>query len=181
MKHTKICTVCKEEKNLSEYHKFTKNNVNIGQSSCKECRKKDKANIKSYYKNNLERMYVNGKYIPKTHTLHKPGRYKTFEGAAFASLSGYEKSTEGYVYIISNPCWDSWVKVGMAVDAEDRCNQYQTASPHRDYNLCYNKYFKDRRSAEKLAHEKLKKISTKHKGEWFKVSVKEAKQIINKI
>jgi len=47
--------------------------------------------------------------------------------------------------------------------------------------LCYNKYFKDRRSAEKLAHEKLKKISTKHKGEWFKVSVKEAKQIINKI
>ena len=48
MKHTKICTVCKEEKNLSEYHKFTKNNVNIGQSSCKECRKKDKANIRKH-------------------------------------------------------------------------------------------------------------------------------------
>ena len=28
--------------------------------------------------NNLQ-MYVNGKYISKSHPLHKPGRYKTFE------------------------------------------------------------------------------------------------------
>ena len=126
-------------------------------------------------------MYVNGKYVPHSHPLHKAGRFKTFEGAAFASLGGYEKSTEGHVYIISNPCWDGWVKVGMAVDAEDRCNQYQTSSPFRDYKLCYTKYFEDRRSAEQRAHKKLKKISTKHKGEWFKVSTKEATKLIEAI
>ncbi len=185
MKHTKHCTKCNKNKPLSEYQKYIKNGINIGQSYCRDCRSTYKARIESYKrtnpKNNPNRMFVNGKYIPKTHPLYKPGNYKTFEGAAFASLEGYEKSTEGYVYIICNPCWSNWVKVGMAVDAEDRCNQYQTSSPHRDYKLCYNKYFKDRRSAEKKVHEKLKKISTKYKGEWFKISVKEAKEIVNKI
>ena len=109
------------------------------------------------------------------------GRFKSFEGAAFASLGGYEKSTEGHVYIISNPCWDGWVKVGMAVDAEDRCNKYQTSSPFRDYKECYTKYFKDRRSAEQMAHKELKKISVKYKGEWFKVSIKEATNLIQAI
>ena len=137
--------------------------------------------VASHEKKNNTRMFVNGKYIPKSHPLYKAGRYKTFEGAAFASLEGYEKSTEGHVYIISNPCWDGWIKVGMAVDAEDRCNGYQTSSPFRDYKLCYTKYFKDRRSAEQIAHKKLKKISVKHKGEWFKVSTKEATNLIKAI
>ena len=137
--------------------------------------------VASHEKKNNTRMFVNGKYIPKSHPLYKAGRYKTFEGAAFASLEGYEKSTEGHVYIISNPCWDGWIKVGMAVDAEDRCNGYQTSSPFRDYKLCYTKYFKDRRSAEQMAHKKLKKISVKYKGEWFKVSIKEATNLIQAI
>ena len=88
-------------------------------------------------------MYVNGKHVSVKHPLHKAGRYKTFEGAAFASLEGYDTTTEGYVYIINNPCWDGWVKVGMAIDAEDRCKQYQTSSPYRDYKLCYLKFFED--------------------------------------
>ena len=123
-------------------------------------------------------MYVNGKYVPKTHPLHKAGRFKTFEGAAFASLEGYANTTEGYVYIINNPCWDGWVKVGMAIDAEDRCKQYQTSSPYRDYKLCYLKHFEDRKIAEQSAHKELKKITATYNGEWFQVSVKEAKKTI---
>ena len=95
--------------------------------------------------------------------------------------SDYNRIKEGHVYIISNPCWDGWIKVGMAVDAEDRCNGYQTSSPFRDYKLCYTKYFKDRRSAEQMAHKELKKISVKYKGEWFKVSIKEATNLIQAI
>ena len=139
-----------------------------------------------YYKDNPEavkarqakRMYVNGKYIPFSHPLHKPGKYKTFESAAFASLEGYANTTEGYVYIINNPCWKGWVKVGMAIDAEDRCKQYQTSSPFRDYKLCYLKHFEDRKTAEQSAHKELKKITDTYKGEWFKTSVKEAKKTI---
>ena len=66
----------------------------------------------------------------------------------------------------------------MAIDAEDRCKQYQTSSPFRDFKLCFSKYFEDRKAAEQLAHDKLNNISTKRKGEWFKVSVDEATKLI---
>jgi hypothetical protein len=127
------------------------------------------------------RMYVNGKYVPKDHPLFKAGRFKTFEGAAFSALQGYEKSNEGYVYVITNPCWKGWIKVGMAIDAEDRCKQYQTSSPFRDYALKFKKYFDNRRSAEQQAHKKIKNICKDNNGEWFKVSISEAKQIIQSI
>ena len=35
------------------------------------------------------------------------------------ALEAYNKTKEGYVYIITNPAWKGWVKIGMAVDAED--------------------------------------------------------------
>ena len=130
--------------------------------------------VDAHEKKNNTRMFVNGNYVPKSHPLHKAGRFKTFEGAAFASLEGYANTIEGYVYIINNPCWKGWVKVGMAVDAKDRCNQYQTSSPFRDYKLCYNRKFKDRKSAEQKAHSKLKKISKTYKGEWFKIAISKA-------
>ena len=170
MKHTKKCRRCNVPLVLDK--NFTIVNSEHSMYICQLC-------IPTELKQ--RRMYVNGKYISKKHPLYKPGRFKTFEGAAFSALEGYEKTSEGYVYIISNPCWDGWIKVGMAVDAKDRCNQYQTSSPFRDYKLCYNRKFKDRKSAEQKAHSKLKKISTKHKGEWFKVSVNEATKLIEAI
>ena len=76
---------------------------------------------------NKKQMYVNGKYVRQDHPLHKPGRYTTFEDAAFSSLEKYNTSKEGQVYIIVNPNFPEWIKVGMAVDAEDRLNNYQTS------------------------------------------------------
>ena len=134
--------------------------------------------VKAHENKNNTRMFVNGKYIPKSHTLHKAGRFKTFEGEAFSSLKGYESTTEGYVYVISNPSFDGWLKVGMAVDAEDRCNQYQTGSPHRDYRLLYSRRFKDRREAETLTMRKLKKVVKEHNGEWFKTDRDTVQKII---
>ena len=72
----------------------------------------------------------------KSHPLHKAGTYKGFEEAAFSSLQNFKDSPQGQVYIITNPAWEGWVKVGMAVDANDRAGNYQTASPYRDYELC---------------------------------------------
>ena len=175
MKHiNKNCNHCGIElvlnTNYSDY-RYTQRDY-----SCKTCYLKI---TKEYNKiNNKIQMYVNGKYVSRKHPLHKAGNYKTFEGAAFASLEGYANTTEGYVYIINNPCWDSWVKVGMAIDAEDRCKQYQTSSPFRDYKLCYLKHFEDRKIAEQSAHKELKKITDTYHGEWFKTSVKEAKKTI---
>ena len=126
-------------------------------------------------------MFVNGKYISTKHPFHKSGRYKTFEGAAFASLNNYADIKEGYVYVISNPAWEGWYKVGMALDASDRCSGYQTSSPFRDYTIRYSKYFEDRREAERLVHNILKKNHTEHMNEWFKTDLDTLKTTIKNI
>jgi len=127
-------------------------------------------NGKHNKQNGPRRMYVNGKYVPKTHPLYKAGRYKGFEDAAFSSLENYKSNPEGQVYIITNPAWEGWVKVGMAVDAEDRLNNYQTSSPYRDYDLVYTIDTPDRRYTERVMHDILNGIITLEKqNEWFKI------------
>ena len=129
-----------------------------------------------YYKDNPERhkarnekrMWVNGKYISQGHPLHKAGHYKNFEDAAFSSLEKYNSSKEGQVYIIVNESFPQWIKVGMAVDAEDRLSNYQTSSPYRDYALYYSWSVSDRRAAEAAAHEILAECSDARKNEWLK-------------
>ena len=108
-----------------------------------------------------------------------PSLYAKFFG--IKHKKEYASIPQGFVYILTNPAWQDWVKVGMALDAKDRCKQYQTSSPFRDYKLLYKRFFEDRKNAEHLAHKKLKKISTENKGEWFKVSVQEATKLINAI
>jgi len=130
-------------------------------------------------KSNAKRMYVNGKYIEETHPLHKPGRYKTFNDAAFAGTYKLDTIKEGYVYAITNPAWPGWVKIGMAIDADDRCNGYQTSSPFRDYVLEHMIVTKNRRKTEAEAHKAASKLSTSSNGEWFELGVEEAKKVLD--
>ena len=129
---------------------------------------------------NKNRMYVNGKYVPMTHPLHKPGKYKNFEDAAFSSLAKYENSVEGQVYVIVNPSFPEWVKVGMAIDSEDRLNGYQTSSPFRDYMLNYKWNVNDRRAAESEAHTELQKLYER-RSEWFKCTPEQAQEVVSGI
>jgi len=117
-------------------------------------------------KSHLTKMWVDGKYISKSHPLHKPGKYKGFTDAAFSSLQNYEKSKEGQVYILRNPAFPSWCKIGMAVDAQDRLKQYQTSSPYRDYELVKAYNTENRRESEAQAHSLLEK-HYERRGEWF--------------
>lgn len=145
-----------------------------------------KAGEGKYYKDNPEavwkrdqtKMFVNGKYIPKSHPLHKPGRYKNFEDAAFSSLAKYESSVEGQVYVIVNPNFFEWVKVGMAIDSEDRLNGYQTSSPYRDYSLVSSWEVDDRRAAEAEAHSELQKLYER-RSEWFKCTPEQAQEVVS--
>ena len=141
----------------------------IGYRRCKECSATSNArsNPRNNPSSNSSRMYVNGKYVSQKHPLYKPGKYKTFNDAAFSSLVNYVFSTEGEVYILKNPAWDNWYKIGKAVESVDRCNQYQTGSPHRDYELVTYKKFKHRGVAEKMAHSLAESLSRKRANEWF--------------
>ena len=130
---------------------------------------------KYYYKDSTEavkkrndaQMYVDGKYISKSHPLYKPGKYKSFNDAAFSALQNYETCTKGEVYILKNRAWKDWYKIGKAVDAVDRCKSYQTSSPHRDYELVTFAKVDDRNKAEKLLHSHFTFRSRERKGEWF--------------
>ena len=130
---------------------------------------------KYYYKDSTEavkkrndaQMYVDGKYISKSHPLYKPGKYKSFNDAAFSALQNYETCTKGEVYILKNRAWKDWYKIGKAVDAVDRCKSYQTSSPHRDYELVTFAKVDDRNKAEKLLHSHFTFRSRERRGEWF--------------
>jgi hypothetical protein len=99
----------------------------------------------------------------------------------FASLCNKQMQIEGYVYVMINPAWDGWVKVGMAVDPEDRCTSFQTSSPYRDYEIYYSKKFTHKSKAETLAHELLRKESSEFHKEWFKIPKTKAIKLIKGI
>ena len=166
--HTDKCNSCGSELTNDNWPMSWRKR---GDLRCKSCSKE------SNDKSNTSRMYVNGKYVPQTHPLYKAGRYKSFDDAAFSNLENYKRSKEGQVYIITNSAWPEWVKIGMAIDAEDRLNGYQTSSPMRDYKLMYAVSTDDRRKAEALAHKQADKIAER-RGEWFKMSVGQAKECI---
>jgi len=141
---------------------------------CNDC-------MKTYIsKTNPKRMFVDGKYISNNHPLHKPGNYKSFGDAAFTALQKDTQVKEGYVYVITNPAWSDWVKIGMAIDAEDRLNGYQTSSPMRDYELVHAISTPNRARAERVAH-KAAAMCGERKGEWFKIPNSEAVTILQHI
>jgi hypothetical protein len=91
-----------------------------------------------------------------------------------ATLAMYNSCREGYVYLITNPAWPRWVKCGMAVDADDRCSNYNTGTPFRDYQVIYKLFSQDRFETEKLAHAELDSWALRRFGEWFEIEPEEA-------
>ena len=142
---------------------------------CKSCSKK------LAERSNPNRMYVNGKYVPRKHPFYKPGRYKTFNDAAFEGTYKLSSIKEGYVYAITNKAWPDWVKIGMAIDAEDRLSGYQTSSPHRDYILEHSVYSNEKRKAEQQAHSRAAKLAIEVNGEWFKLTVQQAIEVLDNL
>jgi hypothetical protein len=186
VKHIKTCSECKTDKEATSFYN-NKNTKDGKDGRCIECQQKRNKKLNAETNHitnpihNPKNMYVNGKYVSRKHPLYRAGNYKTFEGAAFSSFEKYESSTEGEVYILTNPAWKGWFKVGMAIDSEDRCRGYQTSSPLRDYKIEYRKEFKDRRSAESTAHRRLKRICKDFAGEWFYTNINKVKEVIESI
>jgi len=95
-------------------------------------------------------------------------------------VKAFNKIKEGYIYAISNPAWDGWIKIGMAVDADDRCASYQTSSPHRDYHIEAKQYTNDKKKLEDKAHKEAEKLGLRQ-GEWFKIDKLQAISLIKSL
>jgi hypothetical protein len=133
--------------------------------------------VSTHAAKNTNRMFVNGKYVPSSHPLHKPGRYKSLDDAW--SHEKIESTKEGEVYAIVNDAWLGWVKVGKAVNADDRCNGYQTSSPFRDYRIIARLETDNRHNKEAEMHKIFQHFADERKGEWFKIDNVKAIKIFN--
>ena len=99
--------------------------------------------LKGHRKKYLERMYVNGKYIPKSNPLWKAGRFKSFDDAW--SHKQINSTTEGEVYVIVNDAWPEWV-------TDNR--HFKEKEMHRIFN-----HFADERRGEWFKIDRVKAIS----------------------
>ncbi len=123
-------------------------------------------------------MFLNGKYIPKSSSIYKPGIYKSLDDAwSHAELDA--KDVSGEIYIIVNKSFKGWVKVGMSIDAIDRLSKYQTGDPHRAYALYATFEADDRHQTERQIHTILEG-KYKRKNEWFKADPQEVEGIMSK-
>ncbi|ECV9083715.1 GIY-YIG nuclease family protein [Salmonella enterica subsp. enterica serovar Infantis] len=86
-------------------------------------------------------------------------------------------------YVITNPAWPEWVKIGFTSKSEmkTRLSTYQTGTPFRDFEVYHEVHFDDAKEAEKEVHKRLKQMNaTRSPGtEWFKIPKKLAANMID--
>lgn len=81
----------------------------------------------------------------------------------------------GIIYVVKNPAWPTWVKVGRAEgqesDAENvmkrRLYQYNTGDPGSAYEVAFKAYAACCRTAERFAHDFLDGFCFRGAGEWY--------------
>lgn len=88
-------------------------------------------------------------------------------------------------YVITNPAWPEWVKIGFTSKSEmkSRLSTYQTGSPFRDYEVFHEVHFEDAKSAEKEVHKRLKQMNVIRSSgtEWFKMPKKIAANMVDSV
>jgi len=77
----------------------------------------------------------------------------------------------GYLYIVTNPVFEGWVKVGTTWNLKERLHVYQTGDPFRQYKLEYSLHHPSFREAEKKIKEAMKPFALEIRGEWFRVDI----------
>lgn len=84
----------------------------------------------------------------------------------FSRGSKLKDCKEGLVYLIANPAWADYLKIGMTIDLNARIKSYQTYDPFQRFYVKNYEFCIDRRAAEKELLEKFNfHLSS---GEWIK-------------
>ena len=83
----------------------------------------------------------------------------------------------GFIYIISNPAWPDYFKVGHTTRiVEKRLNDYNCGCPFRDYKIEFEIHVEDKYMVEKLVH---KRFDSNY--EWCKAELSEIITFIESI
>lgn len=84
----------------------------------------------------------------------------------------------GFVYLITHPNFPGWIKIGSTTNLARRLGSYNTGDPLRRYRLEFAADTLDRRHAEWLAHEELRRRGYDKQGEWFDVGIAMASRVV---
>lgn len=84
---------------------------------------------------------------------------------------------EGFVYLVTHPLFDGWVKAGMTIDFEQRLTTYNVADPLSRFTLVAVRWVSNRRVAETILLERLSEMAMQSRGEWFLMSLEEATDV----
>lgn len=84
-----------------------------------------------------------------------------------------------YIYILTHPKFEGWIKIGRAINIEKRLHSYQTGCPTRSYKIEYSRKV----SLDLINNiEIFFKVCIHSNGyEWYKISVDEGINIIEKL
>lgn len=113
------------------------------------------------------------------HQFKTPSHYKKVcRDCTKKSKMENRKVKQGEIYIISNPAFNGWYKVGITIgDLKVRLKQYQVGSPFRDYKVEYSLSVNDVYNFEEIVHDELAMLCI-HNSEWFKLEINEIIKII---
>lgn len=107
-------------------------------------------------------------------------RIRSETKAALKANPGQRTGTkEGFMYVVTNIAWPGHIKIGHALDYEDRLVTFNTGDPFRRYKLEFVWYFRDRYAAEREAQRLL--LPWWKGGEWYLTDVAEAVAVIKGI
>jgi hypothetical protein len=88
------------------------------------------------------------------------------------------KPKKGFIYCITNPSFEGWVKVGKALNLKKRLTGFNGSTPYRNFKVEYKRKFENYSRAEYFLLCKLNIASEKQSSEWFKIDLNKAIDII---
>jgi len=83
----------------------------------------------------------------------------------------------GYLYVITNPAWPSYCKIGRTTNINSRLRTYQTGDPNRGYILHYCRFFNDVYHAEREMVQIFR--GAQPLGEWYQIHAEDAANLID--
>jgi len=92
-------------------------------------------------------------------------------------------SPEGWLYVVTNPKWPEWVKIGITRDLAKRLSSYNTGAPTTNvfYQRKYHKYHPKARDLEREIHKSMRDDSRRGDSrEWYRMSIEDAVSIIDR-
>lgn len=90
-----------------------------------------------------------------------------------------KRVVEGFVYIVTNPAFPGWIKIGCAMNMPSRIEAFNTGDPQRAYHVEYKVYNSHRERAERVVFTRLQHY--RGKGEWFNCSIGYAKAALQEV